>query len=259
LNESNEYVDLHNNSLPIARYKEIFKPFQNKISMTETRAEWFGGLPRKFIRPRKHDIEPILSYWTDVLQLEMHFPKPSLLPIVEDFSYHHSISVPCRIIFSFQSSADHKVISSEIQKELLLYFSEEHCDMQVIVGPGSHMYQEVIKLGKKVGVTIVDVNSPKEIVQLFSKTCLLISIDNGINHLAGAFAIPRITIYGPTSPRICGSGLYEMPVLSSSPCSPCGCVESCPKYDYPICLNKNELVDKVVLRWKESQVIHYQM
>ncbi len=81
----------------------------------------------------------------------------------------------------------------------------------------------------------------------------VVGVDSGLVHLAAAFAVPTLTLYGATDPRLTGTvGQKQIVLKAAFPCSPC-LKRRCPLEDeasvYPPCYE--ELSPRAV--WSKLQ------
>lgn len=104
-----------------------------------------------------------------------------------------------------------------------------------IVGPGEA--QDIPSLGYRVEI----ISTPEDGVEVLGKACTLLSVDSGLRHLAALVEMPRIVIYGPTAPGICGSGPGEIPIVSFASCAPCGDPFVCFGTPKHICLGEIDM------------------
>ncbi len=238
------FVDLHNKSLEITKYRDCIRLYSISIASTQDRSEWLGITPSKYIRRRKHKDEPLASYWSKQLELELFLSPPDTSRLIEN------TNKTVTTLLSFQSSARHKTLGHSVVNALLQKLSNENKPFKMLLGPGEvDECRFLCEIAKKYSIDIYYANNPNDLARIFLDRCVLISVDNGVRHLAGAYGIPRIVIYGPTSPTICGSG-DEVAVVSSTKCAPCGCVESCPFELLQNCLSDHGIIDIVYEKWR---------
>ncbi|WP_427846969.1 glycosyltransferase family 9 protein [Corynebacterium meridianum] len=157
----------------------------------------------------------------------------------------------CRTILCLQSTTRHKsldpIVASKIASEL---FRLTGGKVTIINGPGEK--PEFDSLESRIPEKTI--RSPAEFLEICHRSCTVVSVDSGLRHLAAFAKIPRIVIYGPTSPRICGSGMGEIPVLPEASCTECGNTEICTFFKPYSCLSETTgIIEKVTREW---QMLH---
>ncbi len=71
-------------------------------------------------------------------------------------------------------------------------------------------------------IRIVEAPDFSELSKLLSNACASVSVDTGLSHLAAAFGLPNVALYGPTSAYYTGPVGANQKVLSSQlSCAPC--------------------------------------
>ena len=84
--------------------------------------------------------------------------------------------------------------------------------------------QNIRKFSEEKGVMLLPQVLPKlslrEIAQLMGETVGCIAVDTGLAHIAAAMAVPTVSLYGPTNPRLTGAyGPHQIHLSVTAPCA----------------------------------------
>ncbi len=61
-----------------------------------------------------------------------------------------------------------------------------------------------------------------EVAKVIANAKAIVALDTGLAHMAAAFAIPTITLYGPTNPNLTGTvGSNQTHLAANFSCAPC--------------------------------------
>lgn len=220
LREDTAVTDLHGQSCQIPAYRDAVSQVPSlRIAATARRLEWLA-ISGKPIRARSYSVEPIVGYWSEVLGL-----AGAIIPLTSGTREvsHLTRTRACRPVLSLQSSTRHKVLGAEAVERLVRHVSTlASVEPLIVEGPGRPTDGV-----RDLGVPVITVASPEEFIAIAERRCCLVAVDNGLRHLASLIGIPRIVLYGPTSPGICGSGVGEVAVMSRAVCAPCGDPHEC--------------------------------
>ncbi|NVN49165.1 hypothetical protein HLY00_2049 [Mycolicibacterium hippocampi] len=233
LPEDTAVTDLHGQSCQIPAYRDAVSQVPSlRFAATARRLKWLAvsGNP---MRARAYSVEPIVEYWTEVLGLAR-----AIIPLTSGTRemLHLTQTRPCRPVLSLQSSTRHKALGANAVKRLVSQVSILASIKPLIVeGPGRPTDGV-----RDLGVPIIEIASPEEFIAIAERRCCLVAVDNGLRHLASLIGIPRIVLYGPTSPGICGSGVGEVAVMSRAACAPCGDPHEC-QSDVRYCCLEDEV------------------
>lgn len=242
--EGHEVVDLHATSSRDPDYRRAMRARTGAVAATQERLTWLG-LPGRELPKRTYQSQSLSAYWQQLLGLAHGFPHQAESTHVRA-NCLAGLS-PCQTLLAFQSTTRHKSLSSRTANAVAhaLLGATSH-RLTIVDGPGSPAR------GLE-DFRAVKINTPDEFVQVARDHCCLVSVDSGLRHLAGLVDVPRIVVYGPTLPWICGSGVGEIPVLPTTQCRSCGDPHSCPANDQQFaCLAEHaDLSERIVARWTE--------
>jgi hypothetical protein len=213
LERGSTVVDLHDTSGRDLRFRALVQDGRLRWRRTANRSIWIGGKGPVLLIPRRnHSTVSLHEYWSQELGIPL--PNPVLLPVPRH-------GEPCGILLSFQASSRHKMLTEAAVESLVVAAQAVSSNVAIVEGPGPGTFAVP-------GVRVIRVTEPLSVLKLARNFCTIGSVDSGIRHVLAAGNVFRIVFYGPTSPRICGSGAGEYAIQSDVTCSPCGDVRGCP-------------------------------
>ncbi len=120
-------------------------------------------------------------------------------------------------------------------------------DIVIIGGPADQMTGE--KIAKKAGKSIHNFAGKASLMQsaaLLQGAALAIGVDTGLTHMATAFEVPAIAIFGSTRPYLDAGTESTRVIYSHLPCSPCRRRPICDgKYDCMKWITPEMVMDEV--------------
>lgn len=77
-------------------------------------------------------------------------------------------------------------------------------------------------IAKGTSAIVLSRQSISQITSLIAKAKGIVAVDTGLGHIAAAMAVPTISLYGPTDPKLTGAyGPSQYHLNATLPCSPC--------------------------------------
>lgn len=112
----------------------------------------------------------------------------------------------------------------ELAKKLL---EETDYHLVVLAGPGDDFCQAFEEISSPRIINLQGKTTLKESMSIISRSLLCVGNDSGMNHIAEAYGVPCLTIFGPTDPRFGftphgTSSAYISKELWCKPCSTTG-------------------------------------
>lgn len=244
---SSTFIDLHTTSCQIDSYKQTVLSSGRAVQATPARLKWLGVKGRS-IHPRRYGTEPIADYWVRVLGLPRTIEHlPSSEPVSARCLHGWS---DCLTLVALQSSTRHKSLGGEATRELVSSMSRLTRGRAVLVeGPGRSALDAQTTPRD---LRVLRIGSPHDLLRVAESACCMVSVDSGLRHVASLAQLPRIILYGPTTPDICGSGDGEVPIPSSASCHACGNPHVCVASDKYSCLSAPQtVVRSVEYQWSK--------
>lgn len=239
--DRHEVIDLHTTSSRDPEYRQLMRTRHGTVAATHERLTWLS-LPGRELPRRNYKGQSMSAYWQQLLGLTHGFPHEIQSSPVRARCITRSS--PCRTLLSFQATTRHKSLSGPTAMAVVeaLTRGTSH-RLTIVEGPGP-------PAGGLADFDTVPVRSPEEFIQLAGDHCCLVSVDSGLRHLASLVDLPRIVVYGPTLPRICGSGFGELPILPTARCRGCGDPFSCASEQPFICLEEpSQFTERIIAKW----------
>lgn len=257
LTSSDVVIDLHNLSETDDIYRKNIATLSPKLCATIERSDYLGFTANKNIVKRNHQNVSLIDYWSNLINL--FYPNDKI--IVDQNSLkkfrveHNKFKDQIDILLSLQSSTLNKMFDIEATKylisKILLVSNLYNKSLVILTGPGDIMVKKMMKEcldGFHENVLLI--NDLDNLFNVISNSSFVISVDNGIKHIAGLFGKKTIAIYGPTAHNICGSNDSEILVTSHINCAPCGQINYCPLFSKKKCLSFKEtdvVIQKLIM------------
>lgn len=243
--EKTEVIDLHTTSCQDPEYRRAMRARGGPVAATHERLAWLG-LSGRELPQRTYQSQSLSAYWKQLLGLARGFSHEVDPTQIRALCLANRS--PCRTLLSLQSTTRHKSLSRQTAAAVAAALSKVASRRLTIVngpGPPADGLEDFT-------TSTIRINSPEDFVQLARDHCCLVSVDSGLRHLAALLELPRIVAYGPTVPRICGSGFGELPVLPTTLCRSCGDPFSCVPSERPFeCLGEaQDCSERIVGQWK---------
>lgn len=245
ISEYDIIVDLHNYSEQDLEYKKGIAKSRPKMYATKARALFLEIVPNKVIDARYHKEESIIDYWINLvntLNLGQHVEVEQNELEHIDFKEKIKSDTKIRILVSLQSSTLNKMFDEESARyflfKLLDLSRRQGLRLFVLRGPGDlperHLMDKYLYGFPKDNIVYID--NLVELFEIVYSSKIVVSVDNGVKHIAGMFNKKLLTVYGPTSKTTCGASQQEISINSMVSCAPCGHINNCPIYLNKKCL-----------------------
>lgn len=174
---------------------------------------------RYFVDKQQHAVErvrqlfaQVLNYSLDNLPLDYgiaaQFPRQSAVPNTLIF-LHGTAWRTKQLPESLWFSLAERAIAAGFHIRLTWGDAAELARARRIAAASSH-------------IELIEKGNLHSFATALSQAQTVIGVDTGLAHLAAALAIPSMTIYGATAPRLTGTyNVKQLHVLTAFPCSPC--------------------------------------
>ncbi|HFI0035611.1 TPA: glycosyltransferase family 9 protein [Streptococcus suis] len=238
ISEKDIIIDLHNKSEQDEVYRVNIKKIFPVFYATQARAKFLELHYVNQIERRNHKTTSLIEYWKS--QIERFYPCSDNEYFQDDLWQYPlegwSLEKKIDILVSFQSSTLNKMFDKQSTRylaEALFRLGEvKNKKVVFLMGPGEISVRATFSeyLQDSLAETLY-IDRLEELFEIIRNSEFVITVDNGIKHIAGMFGKKIVSIYGPTSFQTCGSDRNEVAIHSKIGCSPCGYINECPLYN----------------------------